>query len=86
MKYIIFQLQKFSVESIRIFDEITNHSDVAREVASVSPGYEVASAGRVNFREDGSISVTNGSTSLHLDFNSTQSDDDVKLIRRFLRF
>ena len=72
-KYIIFE-HADGMETIRIFDTITKHCDVAREV-----GLKVISAGKIDLK---SIDVINGSVSLDKKFSLAQSCMDEQSIMR----
>lgn len=84
MKYLIFNAG--GIESVRIFDEITDHSAVVREV-----DLPVVSAGRLSFQvEDNNNPVcfcaVSGSVTLKIPFSKEQSHKDFQLIKRFLAF
>ena len=84
MKYVLFELPD-ALQTVRIFDDITNHCEVVNEVLTSSPGLRVVSAGRVSFSGSGKVVCTNGSVSLGKSYNVDQSKSDENEIERFIR-
>jgi len=76
MKYVLFD--SGSLPTIRIFDEMTKHSDVGREV-----GLKVISAGKIYFNPE--ISVINGSVSLNVSYSKEQTKQDKETIERLIK-
>lgn len=76
LKYIIFE-QPDCVPTLRIFDGITSHDAVMREV-----GQPVKSAGWLYATTEGLVATT-GSRSLAIKSNPEQSAEDTALIKRF---
>jgi len=79
MKYVIFE-NCHEMPTVRIFDEITDHHSVAREVGEQSPGLKLVSAGRIRLCEG--MSAVNGSVGLGLKFSLERSQKDTEIINR----
>lgn len=85
MKYIIF-IKPDEIETVRIFDEIESHSEVAREVLDRKPGLKIKSAGKLNFTEDlKGFYCISGSVILNIKGYTNQSREDEELIKKFFK-
>ena len=85
MKYVIFE-KPDGLETVRVFDEITDHSQVAAEVLTHRPGLKLISAGKLLYGDDGGLYCVSGSTTLKIEYKQKQSIEDTDLLIRFFRF
>jgi hypothetical protein len=85
MKYVIFE-KPDGLETVRIFDEITDHAHVVQEVLNLLPGLKILSAGK--YRHFGALGgqCFNGSVGLGIKFDMARSTADTDLVRQFLNF
>ena len=91
MKYIIFEAPDgMGMETIRVFDEITSHSEVMAEVHAYKPGLKVVSAGilRLTIKDNGMPApyCVAKSVTLGIPFSSERSEKDTEIAERMFHF
>jgi hypothetical protein len=85
MKYILFE-SPTGMETVRVFDEITSHSEVKAEVLSGKPGLKVVSAGKIWFGDVTGCTCIHSSVSLGMSFDEVKGEEASKTIRKILQF
>jgi hypothetical protein len=89
MKYLIYE-NSVSLHTMRLFDDITDHYEVNREVLDRKPGLKLVSAGRCSVCEnnDGStyVSAWPQSVTLNIQYTDEARRNDSEILTRLVNF
>jgi len=89
MKYVLFETPypdcMHCMPVVRIFEEITNHSEVRVEVLFHKPGLKVVSAGKIWFNAEGGCTCVHKSTSIGMSFDEEKGEEASKTISQIMQ-